>query len=268
MDDASALYVGHVRHRRHAPRPHAFRYRLCQLYLDLDELPTLFGGRWLWGVERRTLAAFHRRDYLGDARQPLADAVRDLVESRTGRRPDGPIRLLTHPRYFGYCFNPVSLYYCFEPGGTRVESIVAEITNTPWNERHAYVLGPAGNLARDGKHHHRFGKAFHVSPFLDMDYQYDWRFTAPGAQLAVHMENHRADGSVHFDATLRLRRRPITTRTLTSALAAYPFMTASVAAAIYWQAARLWLRRIPFVEHPKHRAASKGTNRAPISQSD
>ncbi|MEO8603948.1 MAG: DUF1365 domain-containing protein [bacterium] len=249
MDLASALYVGQVRHRRYTPRPHSFRYRMFQLYLDLDELPTLFDGRWLWGVERRALAAFHRADYLGDRRVPLADAVRDLVAARTGRRPAGPIRLLTHLRYAGYCFNPVSLYYCFDPAGAAVEAIVAEITNTPWHERHAYVLGAAENLGRDGKHHHRFGKQFHVSPFFDMDYQYDWRFTLPGEQLVVHMENQRAEG-VHFDATLTLRRRPITTATLSSALAAYPFMTAKVAAAIYWQAARLWWRGTPFVAHP------------------
>jgi DUF1365 family protein len=245
----SALYVGHVRHRRFAPRPHAFRVGLFQLYLDLDELPEVFAGRWLWRVERRGVAAFHRADYLGDARRPLAAAVRDLVEARTGRRPDGPIRLLTHLRYLGYCFNPVSVYYCFDRGGTGVEAIVAEITNTPWRERHAYVLGAAGNLARGGGHHHRFGKRFHVSPFLPMDDEYDWRFSPPGARLAVHMRNRRA-GGVHFDATLALRRRPITTASLAAALARYPFMTGQVIAAIHWQAARLWWRGTPVFDHP------------------
>jgi DUF1365 family protein len=249
MTSASALYVGHVRHRRYLPRPHAFQYRLFQLYLDLDELPSLFDGRWLWRVERRGVAAFHRADYLGDPRQPLAAAVRDLVEARLGSRPRGPIRLLTHLRYLGYCFNPVSFYYCFDPSGVRVEAIVAEITNTPWNERHAYVLGAADNLAHDGRHRHRFGKQFHVSPFLAMDYQYDWRFTSPGERLVVHMQNRRADG-LHFDATLNLRRRPITTGHLTAALVAYPVMTAKVAAAIYWQAARLWWRGTPVFDHP------------------
>jgi DUF1365 family protein len=249
MATASALYVGQVRHRRYLPRPHAFRYRLFQLYLDLDELPDLFAGRWLWRVERRGVAAFHRADYLGDPRQPLVEAVRDLVEARLGTRPTGPIRLLTHLRYLGYCFNPVSFYYCFGAGGAQVEALVAEITNTPWNERHAYVLGAAGNLARGGKHRHRFGKQFHVSPFLAMDYEYAWHFTAPADRLLVHMQNRRADG-VHFDATLSLCRRPLSTGQLTAALAAYPFMTAKVAAAIYWQAARLWWRGTPVFDHP------------------
>ncbi|MDX2166920.1 MAG: DUF1365 domain-containing protein [Deltaproteobacteria bacterium] len=246
---ASALYVGQVRHRRYAPRPHAFRYRLFQLYLDLDELPRVFAGRWLWRLERRGVAAFHRADYLGDPRQPLADAVRDLVAARLGRRPAGPIRVLTHLRYLGYCFNPVSFYYCFDARAERVEAIVAEITNTPWNERHAYVLGAADNLARHRTHHHRFGKQFHVSPFLAMDYEYDWRFTPPGERLVVHMQNRRPDG-LHFDATLSLRRRPITTATLTAALAAYPWMTGKVFAAIHWQAARLWWRGTPVFDHP------------------
>ena len=247
----SGVYEGTVRHRRFAPMRHEFRYRMFMLYLDLDELPGVFDGRWLWSARRVAPAWFRRADYLGDASVPLATAVRDLVAARTGRRPNGPIRLLTHLRYWGYVQNPVSFYYCLDASGTAVETIVAEVTNTPWRERHAYVV-PASAGGRS--HRARFDKAFHVSPFLPIEMGYDWLFTTPGDRLHVHMTNHR-DGARVFDATLALRRSPLTGTVLARCLARHPWMTASVVAGIYWQALRLWLRGAPFHPHPAPRRA-------------
>jgi hypothetical protein len=251
---ASALYTGIVRHRRFVPRPHSFRYRVFMLYLDLGELDRAFRGRWLWSAHRPNLVRFDRRDHVGPAEEPLDASVRRLVAEHTGFRPDGPIRLLTHPRYFGFCFNPVSFYYCFDADDRRLETIVAEIHNTPWGERHCYVL-PAGEPARH--HRFRFRKAFHVSPFLAMDYDYDWRFTPPGERLAVHMRNER-DGERDFDASLSLERRPLDGPNMARALANHPFMTGKVIAAIYWQALRLWLKGTPFHPHPDKRTDSTG----------
>lgn len=247
---ASCLYVGNVRHRRFHPRDHAFTYPLFMVLLDLDELPSVFARRWFWSVDRRNLASFRRRDHLGPPEVPLGDAVRDLVAARTGRRPAGPVRLLTHLRYFGHGFNPVSFYYCYDAAGARVETIVAEVDNTPWNEQHCYVLDRgAAEATAGGQLRWRFRKEFHVSPFLEMDYWYDWRFSEPDAALAVHMENVR-DGVPHFDATMTLRRQPISGRTLAGVLLAYPFMTLQVIGAIYFEALRLFLKRIPFLDHP------------------
>ncbi|MCA9647315.1 MAG: DUF1365 domain-containing protein, partial [Myxococcales bacterium] len=228
----SALYEGSVRHRRLAPVGNAFRYRLFQVYLDLAELETVFRGRWLWSAKWPNVAWFRRKDHLGDPRQTLDEAVRDLVEQETGRRPAGPIRLLTHLRYFGYVMNPVSFYYCFDVRDERVETIVAEIHNTPWGERHCYVLTASANEGTDERKLFRIAKQFHVSPFMSMNQTYGWRFTEPGETLAVHMENCECGGKL-FDATLTLERRPITGATLARALWAYPLMTVKVIAAIY-----------------------------------
>jgi DUF1365 family protein len=251
----SCLYVGTLRHRRHAPRPHAFRYDLFMAYLDLAALDEVFRGRWLWSTQRPALAWFRRADYLGDASRPLDDEVRERVWRETGRRPRGPIRLLTHLRMFGHCFNPVSFYYCYDAHGERVETIVAEITNTPWKERHAYVL-PAAAPADGGRLRFRFDKKFHVSPFLPMALGYDWRFSTPGARLAVHMEDLQGGEKV-FDATLALERREITGVSLAGALARHPAMSAKIVAAIHWQALRLWLKGAPFHTHPAKLAAAE-----------
>ena len=243
---ASALYTGRVRHRRFTPRRHAFTYRVFMLYLDLDELDHVFRGRWLWSVERANLVRFDRRDHTGAPDEPLQTSVRRLVATHTGATPQGPIRLLTHPRYFGFCFNPVSFYYCFDAADRVLETVVAEVHNTPWGERHCYVLPVADTQE---PHRFRLRKAFHVSPFLAMDYDYDWRLSTPGQRLSVYMRNER-DGVPDFDAALELRRRPLDGPNMARALINHPFMTGKVVAAIYWQALRLWLKGAHFHPHP------------------
>jgi uncharacterized protein len=254
----SAVYEGVVRHRRHAPHPHAFRYRMAQLYLDLDEVEHVFDRRWLWSAQRRNLAEFRRSDYLGDPHQSLSDAVRERAAEVLGRRPQGPIRLLAHLRYAGLAFNPVSFYYCYAVDGVTIECIVAEITNTPWKERHAYVL-PIETADVHGRAlHWSFLKQFHVSPFVDMARDYSWRFTVPGEHLHVHMAVMR-DGEREFDATLHLQRRSLNAASLRRVLWRYPLMTAQVVGAIHWQALRLWLKRNPVYDHPAKALSLRGS---------
>jgi DUF1365 family protein len=232
-----------------APTRNEFRYRMFMMYLDLAELPQLFDRVPFWSGRRRAPAWFRRSDYLGDPALPLDEAVRELVALRTGARPTGPIRLLTHLRYFGYCMNPVSFYYCFAEAGGKLETIVAEITNTPWGERHQYVLDARGAGARIKRF--EFDKEFHVSPFLPMDMQYDWAFGEPRGRLFVTMRNFK-DGRPVFDATLALTAEPVTGAALLRTLAGFPLMTLKVIAAIHWQALRLWIKRTPFYSHPRH----------------
>jgi uncharacterized protein len=242
---ASALYQGTVRHRRTAVRHREFRYRIHMAYVDLDELPGLLGGRL--ASPRPGLVRFRRSDYFGDPRKDLAAAVRDRVASLTGSKPEGPVRLLTNLRAFGHCFNPVSFYYCFDPEGERVEAVLADVTNTPWGERHAYALARVEDNGRvlSG----RSEKLLHVSPFMGMDHVYEWRVGVPGERLSMHIESHRA-GERAFDATLNLERRELTRRSLASATARHPMNTLHVLARIYGQALRLKLRGVPVYPHP------------------
>jgi uncharacterized protein len=238
---ASCIYEGTVRHRRRTPREHAFDYRMFMMYLDLGELPELFDRHPLWSARQPAPARFRRADYLGDPSVPLDESVRRLVAERTGARPEGPVRVLTNLRYLGHCFNPVSFYYCFDAAGRSVDFVVAEVTNTPWGERHAYV-SPALNS--------RQGKELRVSPFWGMNMEYDWRIGEPRDRLHVSIGADR-EGERVFDATLALRRREITNRSLTALLLCHPPMTMKVSGAIYAEALRLRLKGIRPSPHPK-----------------
>lgn len=246
----SALYVGSVRHRRFAPVRHVFRYRLFYAYLDLSELPQVFDGIPFWSAKRPALARFAREDHLGDPTVPLDRAVRDFVEEQHGVRPDGPIYLLTLPRTLGVAFNPVSFYYCHQRNGS-LSHIVAQVDNTPWGERHCYVVdAKRDNLGKAHALRFRVPKKFHVSPFHPMGQEYEWCFTQPGRSLVVHMQNSEA-GAVKSDATLVLRRQPLDARHAGLALIRYPAITLSVLAGIYTEASRLWLKGAPYYPHPK-----------------
>ncbi len=265
----SAMYEGTVTHRRHLPHAHAFSYRMAQLYLDLDEIDAVFRGRWLWSARRRNLAQWRRADYLGPCDIPLAQAVRARIAQAhigqahvgqaIGQTPTGPIRLLAHPRYAGYVFNPVSFYYCYADDGTTLRCIVAEITNTPWLERHTYVLPVASATSQGRVLRWEFDKTFHVSPFMPMERCYEWSFTPPGPDLHVHMrvlDGNRSD----FDATLTLQRRSLDGHALARVLWRYPLMTLQVMGAIHWQALRLWLKANPVYEHSCGRAQPPKVN--------
>lgn len=251
----SALYRGVARHLRREPRRHAFEKGLYMLYLDLDELPAVLDALPLTRCERAAPCSFRRADYLGPRELPLKEALLERIERHTGRRPAGPVRLLTHLRFLGHVFNPVSFYYAFAADGIQLEAIVAEITNTPWNERHAYVLSAADAERQGGELCWSFDKVFHVSPFFPLEQRYAWRFGLPGERLAVHMTNLQGGAPV-FAAGLALERRPLVAREYLAALARFPALPQQISLAIYLQAFCLWLKRTPFHVHPAQRAAA------------
>jgi DUF1365 family protein len=248
----SCLYEGSVRHRRRERIGDEFRYPLFMVYLDLDELPGALDGSRLWSARGPAPAWFRRRDHLGDPERPLAEEVRALVAERTGLAPTGAVRLLTNLRYFGHCFNPVSFYYCFDEQ-ERLVAAIADVTNTPWGERHAYVM-PADQLADHGSASVLRGsmsKQLHVSPLMGMEQVYDWRMTVPSEHLAVHIESLARDGRSAFDATLSLRRRELSGSELRRALVRYPLQTLRIITRIYGNAARLRLKGAAYHPHPK-----------------
>jgi DUF1365 family protein len=248
---ASAVYEGWVRHRRFEPVEHEFRYPLFLMYLDLAELPEVLDPYPFFSARRRALARFRREDFMGDPAQPLDECAREAVAAVTGARPAGPVRLLAGLRYFGHTFNPVSFYYCFDEGGERVDAVVADVRNIPWGEQHPYVLARGerrGTVLGD-----ELEKTFHVSPLMGMDQTYAFRATEPGDRLVAHIESrprNNASGRT-FDATLSLRRRPLSRRTLTGLLARYPAMSLQVVAKIYAQSLRLKLKGAKYHPHPE-----------------
>ena len=251
----SAIYHGYLRHRRFTPTSHAFTYPVFMMYLDLDELPDVLGLSSLWSEKRWRPARFVRSDFLGDPDQPLVQAVRQRIHQETGEWHEGPIRMLGNLRYFGFNINPICCYYCFDRE-ENLQTIVAEVTNTPWNERHSYVLDcdPQRRIQRI-----KFQKSLHVSPFNPMGMTYHWCNNRPGKGLSLNLEAGR-QGEIEMDATLALKHRAIDSRSLNGIIREYPWMTAKVAWAIYAQALRLWLKKTPFYAHPES-GMGKTTNR-------
>ena len=242
-----AVYEGTAHHRRLTPVVREFAPRLFLAYLDVDALPGSLDPLPGWSARRRAPVQFRRRDFFDGRPGPLGDAVRDLVEKRLGRRPDGPIHLLAHLRTFGWLFNPLTIYYCSTPDGGTLDALVLEVTNTPWGERSWYVLD-----ARTGTGKQTVPKTMHVSPFLPMDVDYHVTWTLPGDELHLDIGVVR-EGETVFSAGLALRRSVLDRRTAFGLLVRHPALPLRVSLAIYRKAIALFLARVPLYRHAARR---------------
>lgn len=238
---ASGLFVGRLRHRRFTPVSHAFTYPIFMALLDIDRVAELMRVSHLTSYNRWNWASFDDRDHLGDPARPLRDRLAADAARHGIDLPDGRVFLLTHLRYLGYAFNPVSFYYCFD-AAERLRLVLAEVSNT-FGGSHNYWLRPesASRTFRAST-----AKSLYVSPFMPMALDYSFALTPPAGHLVAHMATVES-GAVSFDATLSLERRPWSAREIRRALLRHPAMTASVVAGIHWQALALWWKGVPLV---------------------
>jgi DUF1365 family protein len=241
-----------VHHRRQPA--HGFRRAIAMPLLDLAEIDEVVAQHPLWSRERINAVSFRRADF-APGPGPIDATIRDLVEREVGRRPSGPIAMLAHVRTWGWLFNPIAVYYCYDPTGTRVEHAVADVTSTPWKERHAYVLGAPGV--------HVVDKAMHVSPFFGMDQSYRITYGPPSADLDLSIAVTEGDAQV-FTAGLGLHRRPMSRAALGRLLWRHPLLTMRVSAAIHTHALRLWRKGATFHAHPSKLGGEVTDARSPI----
>ncbi len=243
----SKIYTGLLRHRRHEPTNHNFTYRVFMPFICLQELPELFDNIPFWSARKFALGRFKRSDFLGNIDNPLVEEVKCRIFTETKIRHDGPIFLLANLRYFGFQMNPIAFYYCYNREMTELQYIIAEVNNTPWDERYSYILKGPG---RDSWLNTEFDKCLHVSPFNPMEMRYHWRSNIPGSRLVVHLKNYQENRLI-FDASLALKARALNAWSLNLYLARYPLMTLNIGAAIYWEALKLFVKGTPLYSHPK-----------------
>ena len=240
MNVQPAIYEGSLRHRRFSPAPHDFTYPIFMVCLDIDRIAEMMSISPFTACNRWNWASFFDEDHFGNPTVSIRERLAQDACTRQTTVPDGKIFLLTHLRYFGYNFNPVSFFYCYSSTGT-LKTIVAEVNNT-FGETHNYWLLPGDSSGASFQV--RFAKEFHVSPFMELDQRYEWTFASSGGSLIVQTNSYEGDGRI-FDATLKLEPREWNRKNLHAVLLKYPWMTLKVIAAIHWQAVRLWWKRVP-----------------------
>ncbi len=238
----SRLLVGSVRHRRYTPKRHELTYSLFMPCIDLDEWKELSQKVWGLGEKWWHWARLRREDYLGDG--DFKQSVQNKVFELTGERVEGKVLAVVHLRYMGIYFSPVNFYYLYDMKG-EWRYLLAEVSNTPWNERHYYAIpAETGNEGKNWQH----DKAFHVSPFNPIDQQYHWKLKPLNESLMVHLECHREEKA--FDATLAMKAKDFSTKRLLSLLVQTPIMAIKVTLGIYWHALKLWVKGVPIYDHP------------------
>ncbi|MDE3007521.1 MAG: DUF1365 domain-containing protein [Acidobacteriota bacterium] len=255
----SSIYEGTVTHHRFAPKVHRFTYRVSMFHLYLDELSSLDArfarlhvadespvGRRGRATRRPGHFTFDRRDFLPETDGPLDQAARARYAELTGVVAPPTVSILANLRSLGWNFNPITVYFFHDEAG-RVVDAMAEVTNTPWGERHCYYLGAPGSTS--------FDKAHHVSPFLSMEGRYQLAYREPAERFTLSMAlfdlAREGTGERRLNASMSFARVALNETSLRHVARRSPDMALRVSRRIYFHAARLWLKGVPFVKHPR-----------------
>lgn len=247
----SGIYKGWVGHRRFSPKKHSFKYEMFLLAIDLDELPHLSKiGPWFKSNKFAPLS-LKASDYLSHQAQLSKQHVWEKIQSLGAKQEPARVMFIGQLRCFGLYFSPINLYYCFDENDALL-SMLAEVSNTPWNERHYYLIPVNQQDEKNSSQKMISEKAFHVSPFMDLNMQYQWLIKKPAEQLKLHIQNnHLTSGEKLFDANLTMQRMDFTNQNLRRCLADIPMMTLKTLWGIYWQAMKLFIKGVPYVAHAK-----------------
>lgn len=249
----NSIYTGTISHQRFNPTTNHFNYKYSMIMFDLDDVHKVFTNMMLWSYEKFNLGSFHQNDYFKNTPRLKKDLEKHLINENV--HGVNKIFLLTTPRIFGFCYNPVSFYYCFR--NNNLKAIVSDINNTPWNEKFAYTHKCK---TQGGIHAFNFKKEFHVSPFMPMNISYEWSFTEPNDVIIINMNSKNKDGKL-FNATMKLKRKALTGLNLNLLLITAPLIPIQSIAKIYWNAFKLFLKKTPFYTHPKKNNVKKNINK-------
>lgn len=231
----SSIYTGWVMHSRRRPRTHTFRYRVWWMLVDLDELSKADSSLILFSHNRFNLFSLHDRDY-GHGQGTLRAYVEERLRDARLAHAAAHIELLTMPRFCGYAFNPLSIYFCHDGTG-RVAAVIYEVHNT-FGERHSYVIEATGS--RSGTLSQSIKKAFYVSPFLDMDLSYRFRVRPPSDDVAVRIAGLEATNAPIIRTALYGKRMRLTSASLLRRCISHPLLALKVIGAIHWEALKMF----------------------------
>lgn len=245
----TCFYKGAVWHHRHGVKSHRLRYEISYVLVDLDRWEEAgqqsrflsFGTKGLMSVRTRDHGDGSGEDLATQVRKMLAEHYPDAVAAR--------IELLTLPRIFGYVFNPLSVYFLYDPSGV-LSHVLYEVNNT-FGERHFYLCPAAAEDVVAGRFRHQCGKAFYVSPFFDVCGEYIFTVRPPAEKMSVNIQYYDEDETPAMTAHLRGDRMPVTDRACRQILARFPLMTLGVIVGIHWEAVKLLLKGVRYRSHRK-----------------